>query len=59
MTNTEQLILNGLHILMRAAASPNSPDLQAKHFLDLRTDILAWMEGYSLTMAAEKTGEHY
>lgn len=59
MTPTEELILNGIHILMRATFSPNETTAQAKHFQSLQKDISAWMGGYSATMAAAKGPEHY
>lgn len=46
-TSAEQLILRGLHMMIRASFSPNSPDLQAKHFMLLQNDIGPWMRDYA------------
>lgn len=45
-TESEQLILRGLHILMRANFSPNEPVAQARHFAGLQKDIGPWMNDY-------------
>jgi len=46
-TSAEQLILRGLHLLIRSSFSPNSPEAQAKHFLGLQADIGPWFVDYA------------
>jgi hypothetical protein len=49
-TSAEQLILRGLHIMMRTTFSPNDPTAQAKHFAGLQADIGPWFKDYSAEM---------
>ncbi len=46
-TSAEQLILRGIHILMRANFSPNDPVAQAKHFAGMQQDIGPWFKDYA------------
>ena len=46
-TTAEQLILRGLHLMIRSSFSPNSPEAQAKHFLGLQNDIGPWFKDYA------------
>lgn len=50
-TSSEQLILRGLHILMRASFSPNEPAKQATHFAALQRDIGPWFIDYAEEIA--------
>lgn len=49
-TSAEQLILRGIHLLMRTSFSPNTPDAQAKHFALLTNDIGPWFKDYAVEM---------
>jgi hypothetical protein len=46
-TPAEQLILRGLHLVIRASFSPNEPTAQAKHFINLQNDIAPWLKDYA------------
>lgn len=50
-SSAEQLILRGLHIIMRASFSPNDPAMQAAHFMKLQQDIGPWMGDYAEEIA--------
>lgn len=45
-TQAEQLILRGLHLVIRASFSPNDPTAQAKHFIALQADVGPWLRDY-------------
>lgn len=47
MNSSEQLILRGLHLLIRASFSPNEPETQARHFIGLQQDIGPWLKDYA------------
>jgi hypothetical protein len=49
-TSAEQLILRGLHLLIRTSFSPNDREAQAKHFIGLQTDIGPWFKDYAAEM---------
>lgn len=49
-TSAEQLILRGLHLMIRTSFSPNDPVLQAKHFMGIQTDIGPWFADYATEM---------
>jgi hypothetical protein len=46
-TSAEQLILRGLHLIMRASFSPNDPAAQAKHFMSIQNDLGPWFADYA------------
>lgn len=46
-TSAEQLILRGLHLMIRAAFSPNDQMAQAAHFIALQRDIGPWLKDYA------------
>lgn len=46
-TSAEQLILRGLHLLVRATFSPNEPAAQAQHLTRLADDIGPWFRDYA------------
>lgn len=46
-TAAQQLILRGLHLVIRATFAPNDPVAQAKHFAALQADIGPWLQGYA------------
>jgi hypothetical protein len=46
-TQAEQLILRGLHLIIRASFAPNEPEAQARHFLGLQGDIGPWLRDYA------------
>ena len=50
-TESEQLILRGLNIIMRTTFAPNDPAAQAKHFADLTADIGPWFVDYAAEIA--------
>lgn len=50
-TQAEQLTLRGLSLLIRTTFSPNEPERQAKHFLQLQTDIGPWLTDYAAEIA--------
>lgn len=50
MTPAEQLILRGLHLMIRTTFSPNEPAAQAKHFAALQKDIGPWFTDYAAEM---------
>jgi hypothetical protein len=47
MTKAEELILRGLHLMIRTTFSPNEPTAQAKHFTALQADIGPWLSSYA------------
>lgn len=49
-TSAEQLILRGLHLLIRTSFSPQDSVLQAKHFMGLQQDIGPWFSDYATEM---------
>lgn len=49
-TPAEQLILRGLHLMIRASFSPNEPVAQTKHMLQLQADIGPWFTDYVVVM---------
>lgn len=49
-TSAEQLILRGLHLVIRTAFAPNEPAAQAAHFTGLANDIGPWLKAYSEEM---------
>lgn len=50
-TSTEQLILRGLSLVIRASFSPNDLERQAKHFMALQADIGPWLTDYASEIA--------
>jgi hypothetical protein len=46
-TTAEQLILRGLHLVIRASFSPNDPAAEAKHIMGLQRDIAPWLQDYA------------
>lgn len=52
-TKSEQLILRGLHLLIRTSFSPNDPVRQAQHFAALQKDIGPWMTDYVEEMSED------
>lgn len=50
-TESEQLILRGLNILMRTQFAPNDPAAQAKHFANLTADLGPWFTDYATEIA--------
>jgi hypothetical protein len=46
-TSAEQLILRGLHLLIRTTFSPNDGVAQAKHFMSLQRDVGPWLTDYA------------
>lgn len=49
-TSAEQLILRGLHLIIRSSFSPNDPERSAAHFMRLQNDIGPWMVDYAAEM---------
>lgn len=47
-TSAEQLILRGLHLVIRASFSPNEPAAEAKHLIGLQRDIAPWLMDYAI-----------
>lgn len=47
MTTSEQLILRGLHLLIRATYSPNDQAAAAKHFVGIQNDVGPWLTDYA------------
>lgn len=47
-TTAEQLILRGLHLILRTTFTPNDQVLQAKHLVALQHDIGPWMTDYAV-----------
>jgi hypothetical protein len=45
-TQAEQLILRGLHLLMRVTFSPNDAERAAKHMVSIQQDIGPWFSDY-------------
>ncbi len=45
-TQAEQLILRGLHLLMRVTFTPNEPERAAKHMVGIQQDIGPWFSDY-------------
>lgn len=54
-TQTEQLILRGLHLLMRTTFSPNDEAAKAKHFVGVQQDIGPWFKDYAEEIAKPAT----
>lgn len=50
-TTAEQLILRGLHLVIRTAFAPNDPTKQAEHFMALQSDIGPWLTDYATEIA--------
>jgi len=46
-TSAEQLILRGLHLILRTSFSPNDAMAQAEHFTRLQRDIGPWFKDYA------------
>jgi hypothetical protein len=46
-TTAEQLILRGLHLIIRTTFSPNDEVGRAKHFVALQSDIGPWLKDYA------------
>lgn len=46
-TKAEQLILRGVHLIIRTTFAPNDPAAQAKHFLALQSEIGPWLRDYA------------
>ena len=46
-TSAEQLILRGLHLIIRSSFSPTDPLAQAKHFKGIQDDIGPWFKDYA------------
>jgi hypothetical protein len=51
MTPAEQLILRGLHLIIRSSFSPNEPVAAAKHFKGIQDDIGPWFTDYADAIA--------
>lgn len=49
-STAEQLILRGLHLVIRTSFAPNDPVKQAKHFAALQNDIGPWLADYTVEM---------
>lgn len=49
-TSAEQLILRGIHLMLRMNFSPNDPAAQARHFASLQQDIGPWLSDYTQEM---------
>lgn len=49
-TSAEQLILRGLHLMMRATFAPNDPVKAARHAMGLQADIGPWFTDYVTEM---------
>lgn len=49
-TTAEQLILRGLHLIMRSTFTPNDPERSATHFMRLQQDIGPWFADYAVEM---------
>lgn len=47
MTKAEELILRGLHLLIRTTFAPNDVERGAKHFIALQADIGPWLSAYA------------
>jgi hypothetical protein len=47
-TSAEHLILRGLSLVIRASFSPNDPAAQAKHFMQIQSDIGPWLKDYAV-----------
>jgi hypothetical protein len=60
MTPTEQLLLRGMHLIIRASFSPNDPVAQAKHFASLTQDIAPWLQDYAdeITKPTAQTADY-
>lgn len=46
-TNAEQIIMRGLHLVIRSTFAPNDPAKQAEHFMALQRDIGPWLADYA------------
>jgi hypothetical protein len=51
----QDLILRGLHILIRTSFSPNDQQAQMKHFVGLQKDIGPWLSDYAAAFAPQET----
>lgn len=56
-TQAEQLILRGLHLIVRTTFAPNDPDAQAKHFVGVQADIGPWFRDYAEEIAKPASDE--
>ena len=50
-TSAEQLLLRGLHILMRTTFVPNDQEAAAKHMVGLQRDVGPWFKDYATEIA--------
>lgn len=50
-TAAEQLILRGLHLMIRTTFAPNDPVRQAEHFAGLQRDVGPWFVDYATEIA--------
>jgi hypothetical protein len=50
-TSAEQLILRGLHLMIRTTFSPPDPIASQKHFVALTNDIGPWLKDYAEEIA--------
>lgn len=57
-TQAEQLILRGLHLIIRTTFAPNDPEAQARHFTSLQADIGPWLRDYAEEIAKIEEGEN-
>lgn len=49
----QDLILRGLHLLIRTSYAPNEPQAQMRHFQGLQNDIAPWLKDYADAFAPE------
>lgn len=49
-TSAEQLILRGLHLIMRTTFAPNDQAAQNQHLIRLQNDIGPWFTDYAAEM---------
>lgn len=56
-TKAEQLILRGLHLLMRVNFAPNDQVAAAKHYSSLTHEIGPWMTDYAAEIALPASDE--
>ncbi len=50
-TQAEQLILRGLHLIIRTSFTPSDPIAQGKHLVALQQDIGPWLTDYAEEIA--------
>lgn len=48
------LILRGLHLVIRMSCAPSDPVVQAKHYAGLQRDIGPWLQDYATIFGPEK-----